>query len=46
MNVDEEAVFVLVRIKTLYVVQQHRIGIEEVRMGDEAGRVCERDEKC
>ena len=45
MNVDEEAVFILIRMKTLHVVQQHGIGIIEVRMGDEARRVCERDEK-
>lgn len=45
MDVDEEAVFILIRMKTLHVVQQHGIGIIEVRMGDEARRVCERDEK-
>lgn len=39
VNLYEGAVLVLIGRKALNVVQQHRIGIIEVRLGDEDWRV-------
>lgn len=40
VDVDEEAVLVLVRFEPVHVVPQLRVAVEEVGLGDEHGRAC------
>lgn len=39
VNIYEEAVVLLIWREPLHVVQQHRVSVEKVRMGDEDWRV-------
>lgn len=40
VDVDEEAMLVLGRIKSMHIVQQLWVAVEEVRLGDEHRRAC------
>lgn len=45
VDVDEEAMLLLVGTEPLHIVQKHRVGVVEVRMGDEDLRLCDTEEK-
>lgn len=40
MDVDEKSMLILVRIKSIHVVQQLWVAVEEVRLGDEHRSAC------
>lgn len=45
VDVDEQAVLVLVGIKSIHVVQQLWVAVEEVRLGDKHRRACGTERK-